>query len=63
MRNTIKAARHLAQAGDERLKLIALRDPDMIRDVALALVDAHLRERPAEPLGTGRAVPPHGSGP
>lgn len=37
-RNVQLAARDLATADDERLKLIALRDPDMIRDVARATI-------------------------
>lgn len=38
MRNTTEAAEHLARADGDRLELIAAHDPDMIRDVAAALI-------------------------
>ncbi len=46
MRNTVRAARRVASMSDEQIQTFAKHDPDIFRDVALALIDAQLRERP-----------------
>ena len=56
VRNTSESAMSIMEMSDEKLQLIAARDPDMIRDVAAALIwerDRMFRAEPEQPHDKG----------